>query len=113
MTAKIDKRAAIAAYKEKKTRAGIYAVRCAASGEVWVGASPTLDAVENRMWFELKMGERSNPSLLAAYQAHGREGLAYEELEVLKPEEDAYLRRAQLKDRAAHWCAALSAKALL
>lgn len=109
-----DRRAAIAAYKERKPRAGIYAVRCAASGESWVGPSPNLDAVENRLWFTLKMGGGpADATLLAAFRAHGRDGLAFEELEVLPPEDDTYLRGAQLKERAAHWRAALGAHALL
>lgn len=38
-----DRKAAIAAYKERKVIGGVYAVRCAATGEVWVGrGGPTL-----------------------------------------------------------------------
>ena len=33
---KTSRREAIRDYKEKKTRSGVYAVRCAQSGEVWV-----------------------------------------------------------------------------
>ena len=31
-----DRKAAISAYKKREAAAGIYAVRCKASGEVWV-----------------------------------------------------------------------------
>jgi hypothetical protein len=37
-----DRKAAIAAYKERKTVAGIYVIRCAASGGAWVGQAPNL-----------------------------------------------------------------------
>ena len=36
-----DRKAAIAAYKERKTIAGVFVVRCAASGEAWVGQDKT------------------------------------------------------------------------
>ncbi len=44
---KADKRAAISAYKERKAAAGIFAVRCASTGEFWVGATPTLETIQN------------------------------------------------------------------
>jgi hypothetical protein len=45
-----DRRAAKAAYTERKSVAGIYAVRCLPTGQVWVGATPNLDAIQNRIW---------------------------------------------------------------
>jgi hypothetical protein len=33
----MDRKAAVAAYKERKSACGIYALRCGPSGEVWVG----------------------------------------------------------------------------
>ncbi|MET4040164.1 hypothetical protein ABIC03_001849 [Bradyrhizobium sp. RT6a] len=45
----IDRKAAIAAHKERKTVAGVYVVRCAASGEAWVGQAPNLDTIQNRI----------------------------------------------------------------
>ena len=46
-----NRRRAIRAYKDRKLVMGIYAIRCAASGQVWVGQSRTLDTIENRLWF--------------------------------------------------------------
>ena len=54
-----DRKAAVEAYKERKTVAGIYVVRCAASGEQWVGQAPDVETIRNRLWFTLKLG--SNP----------------------------------------------------
>jgi hypothetical protein len=50
----IDRKAAIAAYKERKTAVGIYVVRCEATGEAWVGQALDLEKVPNRIWFTLQ-----------------------------------------------------------
>jgi hypothetical protein len=49
-----DRKAAVTAYKERKVESGIYAIRCAASGEVWVGSAPNLSTIQNRLWFTLR-----------------------------------------------------------
>lgn len=36
----IERRAALATYKERKVQAGIYTVHCAATGERWGGKAP-------------------------------------------------------------------------
>lgn len=104
-----DRRAAVAAYKERKPAAGIYVVRCAAGG-VWVGQSQSLDTVQNRIWFALRMGSSPCRSLQAAWQTHGADSFRFEILERLAEEETDYIRNAQLKARLAHWRAALGAQ---
>ena len=107
-----QRKAAIAAYKEREVVAGIYAVRCSATGQCWAGAAPDLSTVENRLWFSLRLGSMHRPSLQAAYCEHGRTSLAYEEIERLPEEEDSYIRGKKLKERLAHWCERLAAEAL-
>ena len=87
-----DRKAVLAAYKERKSEAGIYALRCGATGEVWVGASPDLAKVQNRLRFTLGLGINPQRSLQQAFATHGEAGLAFEVLEKLKHEDDAYLR---------------------
>ncbi|WP_274630002.1 GIY-YIG nuclease family protein [Arvimicrobium flavum] len=106
------RKAAIAAYKERKVVAGIYAVRCIASGQCWAGAAPDLATIENRLWFSLRLGSMHKPSLQTAYDAHGREAFSCEAVERLPQEEDAYIRGKRLKERLAHWCALLGAEPL-
>ncbi len=77
----IDKKAAKAAYKERKSVAGIYAVRCGASGQVWVGHTPTLGTIQNRIWFTLRQANHPDPGLQSAWAAHGPAGFAFEVLE--------------------------------
>ena len=108
----IDRKAAIAAYKERKTIAGIYVVRCAASGEVWVGQAPNLETIQNRIWFTLRQGGHPCRSLQAAWNAHGEAGLTFAECERLEDEESAYVRNALLTERVAHWRAELKAEAI-
>lgn len=109
----IDRKAAIAAYKERKTIAGIYVVRCAASGGIWVGQAPNLETIQNRIWFTLRPGGHSCRTLQAAWDAHGEAGgLTFAECERLEDEESAYVRNTLLKERVAHWRAELKAEAI-
>ncbi|TYL97472.1 GIY-YIG nuclease family protein [Bradyrhizobium rifense] len=107
-----DRKAAIAAYKERKTIAGIYVVRCAASGEAWVGQAPNLETIQNRIWFTLRQGSHPCRSLQAAWNAHSETGLTFGECERLEDEEIAYVRNALLKERLLHWRAELKAEAI-
>ncbi|WP_439815992.1 GIY-YIG nuclease family protein [Zavarzinia sp. CC-PAN008] len=104
------RRAAIAAYKERKTVPGIYAVRCAATGEAWVGSCPDVDKIQNRTWFGLKAGSFPIPSLMQAWKTHGEAAFTLEIVEQVKPAESAYLTDRLLKDRADHWRGTLLAK---
>ncbi|BCP54649.1 hypothetical protein K32_32660 [Kaistia sp. 32K] len=105
-----DKKAAIAAYKKREDTPGIYAVRCAASGQAWVGKTPNLDAIQNRLWFTLGHGSCTSASLQKAWREHGEAAFAFEILERLEPEESAYIRNALLKERGLHWRSALGAE---
>jgi hypothetical protein len=107
-----DRKAAIAAYKKRKNAAGIYAVRCAASSQTWVGQTPNLDSIQNRIWFSLRMGSHSNRDLQSAWSAHGGDNFAFEPLEQLEDEELAYVRDALLKERATHWRSTLNAMSI-
>ena len=107
-----DRKAAIAAYKERKTFGGIYVVRCAVSGDVWVGQAPNLETIQNRIWFTLRQGGHPCRSLQAAWNAHGEAGLTFAECERLKDEESTYVRNALLKERVQHWRTELKAVAI-
>jgi hypothetical protein len=107
-----DKKAARTAYKERKPVAGIFAIRCAPSGEVWVGQTLTLLTVRNRLWFMLTHGRTEMISLRAAWSTHGPDSLSFEELERVDDEEilnSPYVRDTLLKERLAHWSTKLNA----
>ena len=105
-----DRKAAIAAYKERKTVAGIFVIRSQATAEQWVGGTPNLEKIQNRIWFTLRQGSHTCRSLQAAWTAHGPDSLTFEECERLEEEESAYVRNALLKERALHWRAELNAE---
>ncbi|CAN5415119.1 GIY-YIG nuclease family protein [soil metagenome] len=99
-----DRKAAIAAYKERKVESGIYAVRCTASDQVWVGSAPDLSTIQNRLWFTLRQGSNSYRSLQDAWAAHGSETFSFEIVERLSDDDDpSYIRNAALKSLHAEW----------
>jgi hypothetical protein len=107
-----DRRAATAAYKERKPVAGIFAVRCEATGEIWVGRTMDVDKVWNRVVFSLRTGGNANRALQSAWNASGAEAFAFEVLESLDDEALAFARESALKDRMAFWREKLAAGAI-
>lgn len=106
------RKAAIAAYKERKSVAGVYALRCAPTGEVWVGATLNLDKIWNRIVFSLSGGADPHRALQLAWTKHGAASFGFEALERLEEEDLPYVRDALLKDRLAHWRDKLGARAM-
>jgi len=109
---KQSRREAIRDYKEKKPQAGVYAVRCEATGEVWVAGVANVENQKTRHWFGLRMGGHMNKAMQAAWNAHGGEkGLSFEVLESIEAEELTPLGLGDLiKARERHWLATLGAK---
>ena len=107
-----DRKAAIAAYKERKTAPGIFAVRCLPTGEAWVGHAPDLATIKNRIWFALDHGSHRARGLQAAWNTHGARGFGFEELERIDPDQPAYARDKALRDRTAAWMKELAAAAI-
>jgi hypothetical protein len=103
-----DRKAAIAAYKKRKSAVGVFAIRCTGSDQVWVGPTLNLDTVQNRIWFTLRAGSHSNAELQRAWSAHDGADFTFEPLEQLEDEELAYVRNKLLKERELHWRAALN-----
>ena len=92
----VDRKSAIAAYKERKTPSGIFAVRCAATGQVWVGRSHHLDTHQNGLWIMLRIRSSLNRDLQAAWNACGEAAFIFEELERLPDETLSYVRQGAL-----------------
>ncbi|MBM6582385.1 GIY-YIG nuclease family protein [Microvirga sp. BT689] len=93
----------MAAYKERKAVGGVYAVRCAASGETWVGHWPNIETIQTRLWFTLRHGTHPRKELIEAWCRHGESQFSFEILEKLEDEPTSYTRDSDLKDLAAHW----------
>ncbi len=105
-----ERKAAIAAYKERKPVAGLYALRCCPTGELWVGRTADLDAMRRRMAFTLAHGVFTRPSLRSAWRTHGADAFAYEEVERFDPDEDPDVRDRLLKKRLEHFREVLGAE---
>lgn len=106
----VDRKAVLAAYKEKKVPAGVFTFRDGNDGRMWIGSSPNLGQIENRIRFDLRQGSHRNPSLQHAWNAHGADAFAFEVREVIDAEQEPYLRAAALKDCLARWQAELDAE---
>ena len=78
------RREALRRYKEAKPPVGVFAVRCLASGQVWVGASRNLEQQQNPIWFGLRLGGHINRAMQAAWRDHGEAAFAFERLEVVE-----------------------------
>jgi len=103
------RKAAIDAYKQRTVPAGVYAVACMATGQKWIGAAPDLSTVKNRIWFSLRAGRSPRREMQAAWEEHGADSFAFEELERIDADLAPYAREAALKDRLVHWRDALGA----
>ncbi|MCA9876557.1 MAG: GIY-YIG nuclease family protein [Thermomicrobiales bacterium] len=104
-----ERKAAVAAYKERAIPAGIYRVRCTATGEVWIGQSPNLEAIRNRLWFTLRMGSHRTARLQQTWRDHGAESFTFEVVEQVSDEDQVHDLSAHLKKRLAHWQSELGA----
>lgn len=107
-----SRKQAIADWKRRDHPVGVYAVRCNATGAVWVGASRTLDKVENKLWFTLRMGGGRPAALQRAWSAHGAESIRFEELERLDESVEPVARERVLKEKRDSWRARLGAEAM-
>ncbi|AGH47756.1 hypothetical protein G432_00130 [Sphingomonas sp. MM-1] len=103
------RKAAVAAYKERKVATGIYALHCGPAGQSWVGFAPDLSTIQNRLWFMLRAGGHRHAGLQRAWTAHGADSFRFEALEAVE-EDVANVRDRVLKERRAHWSAKLGAE---
>ena len=110
MSEKISRKQAIREFKERKVSRGIFAVRCIATGTVWVDSSPNLGAAENSLWFCLRIGSHINKGLQAECDTHGKEAFRFEVLETLDDDVSALALGDLLKERRRHWLAELGAR---
>jgi hypothetical protein len=107
-----DRRAAVAAYKERKATPGIYAIHCTASGEAWVGSAPDLATIQNRHWFALRMGSHTQPSLQQAWARHGEAAFEFRIVEAFAEPGSGPVSHSALRDVVRDWALRLQARAL-
>lgn len=108
----VDRKAALASYKERRHDAGVYTFTCVPTGETWLGSSADLAQIQNRIMFDLRLGKHRNAALQRAWNTHGAESFQFEARETIDPDTPDYLRSGVLKDRLQHWRATLGAALL-
>ncbi|MGV6876040.1 GIY-YIG nuclease family protein [Pseudochelatococcus sp. B33] len=107
-----ERKAAVAAYKERKVAGGVYAIRCDASGDIWVGQWSDIETIQTRIWFALRQGIHPRPDLLASWRQYGEVHFSFEVIEKIETDASPYIRDKNLKERALHWRIKLNAKAM-
>ncbi|HEX8225644.1 MAG TPA: GIY-YIG nuclease family protein [Allosphingosinicella sp.] len=107
------RKAAVAAFKERKSEPGIYALTCRPSGQRWVGRATDLATIWNRLSVALRMASTPHRSLQAAAREHGAAAFDFEVVERIdEPDASTALVWAILKKRLDHWRDRLGATAI-
>src|SRR5438477_4898886 len=99
----MDRKEAIRQFKEQKPLRGTYAVRCTATGAVWIGSSRNLGATRNGLWFGLRQKAHLNKVLQEEWNAHGEDAFQYEILESLNTDVLPMAVPDLLKDSFRQW----------
>lgn len=99
----IDRKAAVRAYKERKVRPGIYAVRDIATGRAWAGSAQDLDCKKNGLWHTLNDGRHLDKALQAEWTRLGEGRFDYVVLEVIEEEMTPLVLKETLKAKLAEW----------
>jgi hypothetical protein len=113
MQLKESRKESIRKFKELKPLLGAYAVRCTATGQIWVGISRNLAATKNGCWFTLRSGIHQEKSLQDVWDARGEEAFEYEVLDTLDGDVHPLNIAALLKEKKSAWVTRLSALPLL
>lgn len=84
----MDKKQAKLEYKASRRPMGIFQVRNVVNGKLFVGSTMNLDAMFNRIRFQLYAGAHSNKELEADWKQYGTGKFEFEVLEEIVPSED-------------------------
>ena len=106
----MNRKEAIEECKTRKALRGVFAVRCTATGQVWVDSSPNLDAARNSVWFFLSHAYHPNKAMQAEWNTHGEQAFQFEILEKLDDDLSPLAVGDLLKERRRHWVEQLGAQ---
>ncbi|CAH1661266.1 conserved hypothetical protein [Hyphomicrobiales bacterium] len=107
-----ERKALVAAYKERKTAAGLFAVECTATSAHWAGRAPDLSTIWNRLEFTLRQGLHRHAGLQKAWLTHGQGSFRLKILETIDGDLPSFAAERLLRERLAYWCAELRAEKL-
>lgn len=103
MLSKEQKKELTNKFKEQKVSMGIFAVRCTATGQLWIGSARNLEANRNGIWFSLRIGSHRDAGLQTVWNAQGESAFEYEILERLKDDLPRLAVADLLKERKQYW----------
>jgi hypothetical protein len=109
----IDRKQAARDYKLRKPPRGIFAVRCADAGKVWIGSSMDLDKAQNKEWFILRNRSHANAAMQAEWNSRGENAFQYEVLEKVADDVSALRINDVLKEKRRQWMDRLGAEPVL
>ncbi|MDF2927197.1 MAG: hypothetical protein K0R57_6111 [Paenibacillaceae bacterium] len=93
-----DKKKEIAtAYKQTFRRMGIYQIRNAQNGKIFVDGSMDLDGSRNRLEFQRQTNMCTMFELKADWALYGKDSFVFEELDEIKPREETLSDPSELK----------------
>ncbi len=84
----MDRKAAIRKYKETPTPMGVFCIRNATTGTVFVGSSVNIPAMFNRLRFQLEHGSHPSRQLQSDWNELGAAAFTFETLDTLEPLEE-------------------------
>lgn len=91
-------------YKQSLTPMGVYAIRCAANGKIFIGSAMNVPGKLNSHKFTLDYGSHINKELQKDYTAFGNAQFSFEMIDTLEPKEDpAYSYTEDLKTLEGLW----------
>ena len=109
----MNRKEAIAEYKNRKVPRGMFVVRFADDGPAFVDATPDLDAARNSLLFTLRNSLHPNKELQAEWNAHSEEAFEYQILEMLDEDVNPHAIQDLLKEQKVQWAERLGARTLL
>jgi hypothetical protein len=112
MSPNVNRKEAIREYKMRKVSRGVFAVRCTATGQVWIDSSPNLDGAKNSTWFQLGAGNHCDKALQNEWNTHGENVFQFEILEPIDEEVIPLALKDLLKEKKLNWVAQLDARAI-
>jgi hypothetical protein len=112
MGSNLNRKEAAKEFKARKVPIGIFAIRCRATGAMWVNSSPNLDAARNGTWFQLRNGLHRNKTLQEQWNGCGEAAFDFEVLEVLDHDLPPINVPEILRDKKQEWARELGGEPL-
>lgn len=103
---KEKRKALLEAYKQVKVYMGVYQLRNAVNGKLFIGSAPNLKSRELTLRMQLNEGKHMSAALQQEWKQYGPDAFAYEVLEQVEVKEDTDVKH-ELRALEAAWKRAL------